>query len=185
MAFLFYGERTRPISSIAPGQGSRNLKNQGHRILPGGLCKQGDFVMTRTVKNVPAKNVPAIPMFFLAFAVLAAPAALAPVMAATGVASPIQPLRADQARANEGQNITVQGMAADIHRDQRFGAYLDIDSHGPSPVFAGFIPKGNEGQFPAIENLRGHVVAITGVIRIRDGYPIIQMTDASQLRILR
>jgi hypothetical protein len=142
--------------------------------------------MTRTVKTVPTKNVPAIPMFFLAFAVMAmaAPVALAPAMAATGVASPLQPLRADQARANEGQNITIQGMAADIHRDYRFGTYLDIDSHGPSPVFAGYIPNGNEGQFPAIESLRGHVVSITGVIRIRDGYPIIQMTDASQLKIL-
>ena len=95
------------------------------------------------------------------------------------------PLRADQARANQGQNVTVQGTAADIHRDQRFGIYLDIDSNGPSPVFAGYIPKGNEQQFPDVESLRGHVVSITGVIRIRDGYPIIQMTDASQLRVLR
>src|ERR1700743_3119379 len=121
--------------------------------------------MTRTVKTVPI-----IPALFLAL--LAVPA-----WAATGIPSPFPPLRADQARANEGQNIIVEGIASDIHQDYRFGTYLDIDSHGPSPVFAGYIPKGNEGQFPDIETLRGHVVRITGVVRIRDGYPIIQMTD--------
>jgi hypothetical protein len=120
-------------------------------------------------------------MFFLAFALVAL---TAPAIAAIGLPSPFPPLRADQARSNQGQLVTVQGVAAGTHRDQRFGIYLDIDSKGPSPVFAGFIAKGNEQQFPAIESLRGHVVAITGVVRIRDGYPIIQMTDGSQLHIV-
>jgi len=123
-----------------------------------------------------------IPAFFLLFACAIA---AAPALAATAPASPVPPIRADQARANQGQNVTVRGVVRDAHRDARLGSYLDFDSSGPSPLFAGYIPKGNEAQFPSFEKLRGHEVELTGTIRIRDGYPIIMMTNASQLRIVR
>ena len=47
------------------------------------------------------------------------------------------------------------------------------------------IPKGNEHLFPSFAELRGHEVELTGIIRMRDGYPIMMMTDGSQLRVLR
>jgi hypothetical protein len=121
-----------------------------------------------------------IPLFFLLSGL-----ALPPAFAATVPASPFPPIRADQARANEGQNVTVQGVATAHLADARLGYYIDLDGNGPSPVFAGYVPNENLQQFPPLQTLDGHVVAITGIIRVREGYPIITMTDASQLRIVR
>jgi len=123
-----------------------------------------------------------IPMFFLVFGMVLL---AAPAFAATAPASPLPPIRAGQARANQGQNVTVQGVASAHLADARLGFYIDLDGNGPSPIFAGYIPNENLQQFPPLQTLNGHVVQITGTIRMREGYPIIIMTDASQLRVVR
>ena len=118
-----------------------------------------------------------IAMVFLGFAVLA-PAFAVP-------RSPLPPIRADQARANTGQNVTVRGVVQGNHRDHRLGQYLDLDSTGMLPVFAGYIPVGNQGQFPAFEELKGREVEMTGTIAMRHGYPIMFLTNKTQLRVVR
>ena len=121
-----------------------------------------------------------VTMFFVAFA-LAAPAA--PAFAATGVASPIPPISVDQALANKGQNVTVEGVAS-IHRDSRLGTYVDLDGRWPATHFSGYIPSGNEHEFP-LDGLEGHVVDITGTIAVRRSIPTIIITNGSQLRVVR
>ena len=129
------------------------------------------------------KHIPrTIPMFFLLFGLvvlaLPAPAAAAP-------RSPFPPIRADQASANKGQNVIVQGVVTSERANGRQGYYINLDSTGPSPIFAGYIRDENLKQFPPLESLDGHTVTITGMVQMREGYPIIIMTNASQLRIVR
>jgi hypothetical protein len=118
-----------------------------------------------------------IAMYFLLFD-LALPAFAAPP------ASPFPPITVRQALANKGQNVTVEGVAS-IHVDSRLGTYVDLDGKWPATHFSAYIPDGNEGQFPPLHSIEGHVVDITGTIGIRRGIPTVIMTDSDQLRVVR
>jgi hypothetical protein len=84
-----------------------------------------------------------IPMFFLAFGLVALGAhAFAAVLA-----SPFPPISAAQALANQGQTVTVEGVAS-IHQDSRLGSYFDLDGKWPATHFSAYIPDGNEHVFP-------------------------------------
>jgi len=116
------------------------------------------------------------------FAIFALVLLTVPVFAA--VVSPIPPISAQQALANKGQTMTVEGVAS-IHKDSRLGSYIDLDGQWPATHFSAYIPSGNEHSFPPLESLTGHVVDITGTIGIRRGIPTIILADGSQLRIVR
>jgi hypothetical protein len=121
-----------------------------------------------------------IPMFFLAFGLVALGAhAFAAVLA-----SPFPPISAGQALANQGQTVTVEGVAS-IHQDSRLGSYIDLDGKWPATHFSAYIPDGSEHVFPPLPSLVGHVVDITGTIGARRGIATIVITDASQLRVVR
>jgi hypothetical protein len=132
------------------------------------------------MKKMPQKLPKSIPMFFLAFGLVAL---AAHAMAAPPV-SPIPPISAAQALANKGQTMTVEGVAS-IHTDSRLGSYVDLDGKWPATHFSAYIPDGNEHVFPPLGSLEGHVVDITGTIGVRRGIATIIITDASQLRIVR
>jgi len=121
-----------------------------------------------------------IPMFFLAFGLVA----LAAHAFAAPSVSPFPPISAAQALANQGQTVTVEGVAS-IHQDSRLGSYIDLDGQWPATHFSAYIPDGNEHVFPPIQSLVGHIVDITGTIGIRRGIATIIITDASQLRVVR
>ncbi len=61
------------------------------------------------------------------------------------------------------------------------GTYLNMGSaHSPRAV-VGFIPFGNEGSFPGLDQLEGRRVTMSGVV-ILDGRPTIVLTDPEQLK---
>ena len=77
-----------------------------------------------------------IPMFFMAFGLV--------VLAAHAFAVPsplFPPISAAQALANEGQTMTVEGVAS-IHQDSRLGSYVDLDGKWPATHFSAYIPSG-------------------------------------------
>ena len=100
------------------------------------------------------------------FAVLPASAALAPITSA-------------QALQNLGQCVAVEGVASVRPDPQRFGTSVDID--GEHSSFLGFIPKGNEGQFPQLASLNGQQVRITGVVHTYLGRGEVALADAAQI----
>lgn len=107
---------------------------------------------------------------------------LAAAPAAAAIPSPFPPLRPDQARANLGENVIIEGTAAIHDAERRDGWYIDLNGHGPSSPFAGFIPYEDLNQFPHLQEMDGKRVDITGIVQLRRGVPIIIMTSAYQLR---
>jgi hypothetical protein len=100
------------------------------------------------------------------FAVLPASAALAPITAS-------------QSLQNIGQCVAVEGVASVRPDPQRFGTDVDID--GEHSSFLGFIPKGNEAQFPQLASLNGQQIRITGVVHTYLGRGEVSLADAAQV----
>jgi hypothetical protein len=111
--------------------------------------------------------------------------AVAPAVAHAQLASPFPPIKPEQARSNEGQNVVIEGIARVHVAERRLGWYIDLGGTGPSSLFAGYIPAENKKQFPNLSELDGKTVDITGVVQFRNSKPIIKMTDAHQLHLVR
>lgn len=112
-------------------------------------------------------------------------AALAPTVAFAQPASPFPPITPEQARSNEGDNVVIEGIARVHAAERRLGWYIDLNGTWPSSPFAGYIPDENKSQFSNLSMINGKTVDITGVVQFRNGKPIIKMTDAHQLRLVR
>ena len=106
------------------------------------------------------------------------------ILAALGtLAFPQAPVSPAHAAGYLHQCISVAG-TAHIHEDeQRSG--IDVDLEHDKVTFRGFIPRGNEKQFPRLENREGQVLVITGFVRIASNRPEMQLFDASQLKPAR
>jgi hypothetical protein len=104
-----------------------------------------------------------------------------PAFAQSGdMASPLQPT---QARGRIGDHVVVEGTAHVHDADGRLGVYVELDGREHGTTFAGYIPRENLAQFPNLQAVEGHRVAIDGVVQIRkEGFPIIIMTAANQLQ---
>jgi hypothetical protein len=103
--------------------------------------------------------------------------------ALAGVTSPFAPLTPAQARSNIGQNVVIEGTAHVRDAGGRLGVYIDLDHGDNNTNFAGYIPNENLRVFPDLRAVEGRRVAITGVVQIRkEGFPIIIMTSANQLK---
>lgn len=112
-------------------------------------------------------------------------AALVPATAAAQPASAFPPIKPEQARSNEGQNVVIEGIASVHDAQRRLGWYIDLNGAGSSSPFAGYIPDEDKSQFPNLSDINGKTVDITGVVQFRNGKPIIKMSDAHQLRVVR
>jgi hypothetical protein len=93
------------------------------------------------------------------------------------------PLAPDQARGHIGNNVVVEGTAHVHDADTWLGVYVELGNHPGGTTFAGYIPHENLRNFPNLRAIDGHRVDITGVVQIRkEGFPIVIMTSANQLR---
>jgi hypothetical protein len=114
-----------------------------------------------------------------ALILLASSASLA--MAQSGGTS--DPLAPDQARGQIGNNVVVEGTAHVRDDGARLGVYIELGNHPGGTSFAGYIPQENLRVFPDLRRIDGRQVDIMGVVQIRkEGFPIIIMTTANQLR---
>ena len=78
----------------------------------------------------------------------------------------------------QGNSAIVSGTAR-IQRGAQ-GTYVQIDA-GRGMAVIGYIPYGNEGSFPGLDNLDGRQVTMTGVV-YWDGAARITLTDPRQLQ---
>jgi hypothetical protein len=106
-------------------------------------------------------------------------AAVIGLFAAIPASAALAPITASQSLQNIGQCVAVEGVASVRPDPQRFGTVIDID--GEHSSFLGFIPKGNEAQFPQLASLNGQQVRITGVVHTYLGRGEVSLADAAQL----
>lgn len=106
-------------------------------------------------------------------------AAVLGLFAVLPASAALSPITSQQALSNIGQCVAVEGVASVRPDEQRFGTIIDID--GEHSSFLGFIPKGNEGQFPQLASLNGQQVRITGVVHTYLGRGEVSLADAVQL----
>jgi hypothetical protein len=96
------------------------------------------------------------------------------------------PITPEQAMANQGQNVTVEGVASlsDSH-GMPPGLFIRLSTTGPGATFAGYISAENQSKFPGLGTLQGKVVAITGVVETTTTIPIIRINSPDQIRVVR
>jgi hypothetical protein len=109
---------------------------------------------------------------------LLAAAAVTAVFAVPAYAA-LSPITSDQSLHNVGQCVAVEGTASVRPDPQRFGTDIDVD--GEHSAFLGFIPKGNEAQFPDLGSIDGQKVRITGVVHTYLGRGEVEITSLPQL----
>jgi hypothetical protein len=106
-------------------------------------------------------------------------AAVIGLFAAIPASAALAPITASQSLQNIGQCVAVEGVASVRPDLQRFGTIIDID--GEHSSFLGFIPKGNEAQFPQLASLNGQQIRITGVVHTYLGRGEVSLADGAQL----
>ncbi len=106
-------------------------------------------------------------------------AAVIGLFAALPASAALAPITASQSLQNIGQCVAVEGVASVRPDPQRFGTIIDID--GEHSSFLGFIPKGNEGQFPQLASLNGQQIRITGVVHTYLGRGEVSLADGAQI----
>ena len=109
---------------------------------------------------------------------LLAAAAVTAVLAVPAYAA-LSPITSDQSLHNIGQCVAVEGTASVRKDPQRLGTDIDVD--GEHSSFLGYIPPGNERQFPDLDSLNGQQVRITGVVHTYLGRGEVQITNLPQL----
>jgi DNA/RNA endonuclease YhcR with UshA esterase domain len=116
----------------------------------------------------------------LALLLLALPLAISttPVIAPAFAFPPISP---HEALFNEGEAVTVEGIASIRKDPQRLG--IDIDLDGEHSPFLGYIIAGHDAQFPNLASYAGKMVDITGVVQFYLGRAEVKMTSAKQLKL--
>jgi len=105
-------------------------------------------------------------------------AAVTGVLAVPAYAA-LSPITSDQSLQNLGQCVAVEGTASVRKDPQRLGTDIDVD--GEHSSFLGYIPPGNERQFPDLGSLNGQKVRITGVVHTYLGRGEVRIANKPQL----
>lgn len=97
-----------------------------------------------------------------------------------------QPITPGQAFSNQGQSVTVEGIASVADANgMPAGLFLRLnDRGGRDAPFAGYIAAENQDRFPGLGTLQGKLVSITGVVETTSTIPIIRLTSPEQIRIV-
>lgn len=100
--------------------------------------------------------------------------------AGAAAASAVAPISTQAALGYRGKCVAVTGVGSVREDLQRLG--IDFDLDGQDSSFLGFIPRGNEKQFPELNAMAGQQVTVTGVVEFYHGRAEIVMTSARQLK---
>lgn len=93
-----------------------------------------------------------------------------------------QAIPPENAAAHIGQTVTVEGVATEVHTDDRSGVtFIDMGGRYPNHLFTGVIFSDSAGTFPNVHSIEGRAVDISGQVRLYKGKPEIILRSASQL----
>ncbi len=88
-----------------------------------------------------------------------------------------------EAKNHVGQNLTVEGVVAEVHHAASGGAiFVDIGGRYPNAQFTAVIFQDDFDKFPDVDSLEGKTVDVMGAIKLYNGRPEIVLTDPAQLK---
>ena len=114
--------------------------------------------------------------FVFAFSVAAA----LPAFADDGAPVKIQ---ASEAAAHVGQTVTVIGVLTNVHKTNSKAVLWDIGGRYPDNPFTVYVNKHDTDVIPDVTPLVGKTIAVTGVIKLYQNRPEINVTDVKQVAV--
>jgi DNA/RNA endonuclease YhcR with UshA esterase domain len=92
-------------------------------------------------------------------------------------------IRADQAQAHVGQEVTVEGAVSEVHTAASGRVtFIDFGGHYPNNAFTAVIFARDASKFPNVQALDGKVVDVTGTVSLYKGKPEIVLNNAAQIK---
>ena len=82
-----------------------------------------------------------------------------------------------------GKNVEVRGLVVSVTTSPLGTAFINFGREYPDQTFAGFIAAGsNMTTDVRIDTLQGKIIGITGIIKLYQGKPEIEVTSADQIK---
>ena len=119
-------------------------------------------------------------MRFVAFAFAFSVAIAEPALADD--AAPIK-IQATEAGAHVGENATVVGVLTGVHKTSSKSVLWDIGGQYPDNPFTGYVNKRDTDVIPDLTPLVGKTIAVTGLIKLYQNKPEINVTDVKQVAV--
>jgi DNA/RNA endonuclease YhcR with UshA esterase domain len=89
---------------------------------------------------------------------------------------------ANLAAGHTGEHATVEGVVAKVFTSKNGNTFLNIGAAYPNQTFTGWIPKDSQlAGDPALSDMVGRTVKITGTIDLYRGKPEIKIMSKDQL----
>jgi hypothetical protein len=95
------------------------------------------------------------------------------------------PLTPQQALGRQGQKVAVKGVASISDALGLPGIFIRLTGPGSNIPFVGYIENNNQRQFPSPRELEGKTIEIIGVVETSGSIPMIRLTSADQMKIIR
>ena len=92
-------------------------------------------------------------------------------------------IRAQQAAAHIGKQVTVTGVVAQVSVRPSL-IFLNFDKPYPNSPFSAIVRNSHTNEFEELPALKGKAVAVKGRVKDYNGKPEIELIGKSQLKIL-
>jgi hypothetical protein len=104
------------------------------------------------------------------------------VAAATAAPSTSGAISAEDASEHDGSLATVEGFVREVHTARSGSAtFIDLDGVYPDSPFTAVIFESDSARVGDVSDLEGHMVDVTGKIRMYRGRPEIVIISRSQI----
>ncbi|MBL6854520.1 MAG: hypothetical protein ISS15_16095 [Alphaproteobacteria bacterium] len=121
-------------------------------------------------------------MRFAALAFGLAVAAAMPAFAADAPAAPVR-IQASEAAQHVGETVTVVGVLTNVHKTPRKAVLWDIGGTYPANPFTVYVNRNDNDVVPDVSPLIGKTIAVTGIIKLYQNKPEINVTNPKQVGV--
>ena len=98
-------------------------------------------------------------------------------------AEPCETLTPEQAIHHIGEQATVEGIVVQVSVSNKGTVFLNFGDHFPDQVFYAVIFADDVHRFPAVQELEGRNVAISGRVELYRGSPEIILASPNQIEM--
>jgi DNA/RNA endonuclease YhcR with UshA esterase domain len=103
--------------------------------------------------------------------------------ATSALAQQVQVIAPNQAAANVGRRVTVEGAVSAVHHSASGKVtFIDIGGRYPDSAFTAVIFADDDAKFPNVDALEGKTIDVTGTVKLYQGRPEIVLNDAAQVK---
>ena len=83
-----------------------------------------------------------------------------------------------------GKEVEVRGQVVSVTTSQLGTAFINFGGDYPDQRFAGFVAAGSSlATDPRLTMIQGKTISITGIVRLHDGKPEIEIVSADQIKV--